>query len=327
MRVIVIGLGSMGKRRIRLLKESYPDVSVIGVDRRRDRRIEVENLYTINTYSDVEGVPVIQNKDSAFVCTSPNTHPEIILECLNRGMHIFTEMNLLHTNHQELIKLAEEKGLKLFLSSTMLCRKETQYIEKKVADETGRIHYRYHVGQYLPDWHPWENYEDFFVVDPETNGCRELFAIELPWMIKSFGKITEFTVKKEKLTKLKLDYPDSYLMILEHESGHKGILQLDVVSRQAVRSFEMTAENIYLTWDGKPDGLMDFSVESKEAVPVRLYDEIAKDGRYAENIIENAYLNEIREFFNWMQNPFIKQRYSMAEELEVLRLVDEIERK
>ena len=35
------------------------------------------------------------------------------------------------------------------------------------------------LGQYLPDWHPWESYKSFFVSNKKTNGCRELFAIEL----------------------------------------------------------------------------------------------------------------------------------------------------
>ena len=40
MNVLVIGLGSMGKRRIRLLRELYPDFKIFGVDGRADRRQE-----------------------------------------------------------------------------------------------------------------------------------------------------------------------------------------------------------------------------------------------------------------------------------------------
>ena len=38
MKIVVIGLGSMGKRRIRLIKEMYPDYTVVGIDGREDRR-------------------------------------------------------------------------------------------------------------------------------------------------------------------------------------------------------------------------------------------------------------------------------------------------
>ena len=38
MRVLVVGLGSMGKRRIRLIKQIDPGIQVIGVDSKPDRR-------------------------------------------------------------------------------------------------------------------------------------------------------------------------------------------------------------------------------------------------------------------------------------------------
>jgi prephenate dehydrogenase len=39
MNIIVIGLGIMGKRRIRLIKEMYPDYAIFGIDQRDDRGV------------------------------------------------------------------------------------------------------------------------------------------------------------------------------------------------------------------------------------------------------------------------------------------------
>ena len=47
MNVLVIGLGSMGKRRIRLIQELFPEAFIYGVDARQDRREEVSDLYGI----------------------------------------------------------------------------------------------------------------------------------------------------------------------------------------------------------------------------------------------------------------------------------------
>ena len=47
MKLLVIGLGSMGKRRIRLLKEYDSDIEIIGIDKQAIRRDEVEKLYKI----------------------------------------------------------------------------------------------------------------------------------------------------------------------------------------------------------------------------------------------------------------------------------------
>ena len=45
MNIGVIGLGSMGKRRIRLLKNLEQCGSIIGIDSREDRRIEAEEAF------------------------------------------------------------------------------------------------------------------------------------------------------------------------------------------------------------------------------------------------------------------------------------------
>ena len=45
MNIVVIGLGSMGKRRIRLIKELYPEYSIVGIDGRKDRRDNAAVLY------------------------------------------------------------------------------------------------------------------------------------------------------------------------------------------------------------------------------------------------------------------------------------------
>lgn len=104
------------------------------------------------------------------------------------------------------ILVCQLKGKVLFLSSTLLYRAEMLKIKEETNKIAGQINYIYHVGQYLPDWHPWENFKDYFVADKRTNGCRELFAIELPWLIDAFGKIKQTTAMKSKMSSLDIDY-------------------------------------------------------------------------------------------------------------------------
>ena len=41
MRIVVIGLGSMGKRRVRLILEMYPDHTIYGIDSKEERKQSV----------------------------------------------------------------------------------------------------------------------------------------------------------------------------------------------------------------------------------------------------------------------------------------------
>ena len=180
MELLVVGLGSMGKRRARLIRGVEPSAALAGVDFAPARREEARAL-GIEPYESIAAAVAARHFDAAFVCTAPLTHAGIIGELLDAGLPVFTELNLVDDGYDALIAKAAQKGLPLFLSSTMLYRAETQYIKRRVAAFAKPVNYIYHIGQYLPDWHPWENYKNFFVGDRRTGGVREIFGIDLPF--------------------------------------------------------------------------------------------------------------------------------------------------
>lgn len=327
MDIVVIGLGSMGKRRMRLLCKRRDIRYIYGVDAREDRRKEVEKNFHIQTYCCLEDM-VSAHKDvtGAFVCTSPLTHREIISTCLRYGFHVFTEINLLSDGYQENMKLANAKDRILFLSSTFLYRKEIRHIQEEVRGHGKRVNYVYHVGQYLPDWHPWENYRDFFVGDKRTNGCREIMAIEFPWLFETFGEICNVSVMHDKMTSLNIDYSDNYVIMMEHKGGNKGVLVVDVACPKAVRNLEIYSEGLYLTWNGTPESLRRYDSEKREFENIRLYEAIEHKEGYQETVIENAYADEIDDFISIIIEGKA-QRYGFEKDHIVLEWIDKIEGK
>lgn len=320
MRVIVIGLGSMGKRRIRLIKELYPDYEICGIDAREDRRLEAKELFCIESYSEISQIE--GQVDCAFVCTSPLSHASIIRECLANKWDVFTELNLVDDGYQENILLARQNNCRLFLSSTFLYREETRYIRSKISCDE-RWNYVYHVGQYLPDWHPWENIKDYFIGDKRTNGCREIMAIELPWLTQTFGPVESIHVISDKMSKLNIDYKDNFMIQLVHKSGCRGSLMIDVVCPAAVRAFHAYTEGDYISWNGTPESIFEFDKKEKKLVQVQLSEGAEHAEGYSSFIVENAYKNEIREFFEVVQCGK-KAVYGLEQDQEILRMIDSI---
>lgn len=323
MDILVVGLGSMGKRRIRLIKELYSDFGICGVDSREERRKESHKLFQINCYESIGQAKKKENVEVAFVCTSPLSHSAIIEECLMYKWNVFTELNLVSDGYEKNMKLAKANDCKLFLSSTFLFREEIRYINNKVTEDK-KWNYVYHIGQYLPDWHPWENYKDFFVGDKRTNGCREILAIELPWIIHAFGSVERTMTVSDKMTELKIDYNDNYMIQINHRNGNKGMLIVDIVSPVAVRRLEVYSENEYLQWDGTPNSLMEYDRNQSALKGVELSEEEHNE-KYSAFVIENAYKNEIKEFFDVILNG--KQPvYGFERDLEILTLIDTMEK-
>lgn len=320
MNVCVIGLGSMGRRRIKLLlKCEYVD-DIIGIDNNAERAKAISDEYGIDTYLSLEDVKT--ELDCAFVCTSPQSHGVIIKDCLKKGMNIFSEINLVCDLYDENIRAAKEKDKILFLSSTPLYKAEMQIIDKKVKEDGTTCVYQYHVGQYLPDWHPWDNLNEFFISQQRTNGCRELFAIELPWLQNTFGTIMRINVIKRKITSMNIDFPDTYLVQIEHVNGNAGSLTIDVVSRHAVRYLEVFNENMYIRWNGTPDSLYEKNIASGELEQIPAGEYIHERG-YGDFINEYAYMKEIEGFFHALQGEL--PLYSFEQDKKILSLIDEIE--
>lgn len=324
MTVLVVGLGSMGRRRIRLLKQFDKNATILGMDQSVDRRHSCSEEFQIETHSSFEEMKNLQEVFCAFVCTSPLSHHSIISQCLKNGWHVFSELNLVDDGYVDNIQLARDNGLTLFLSSTFLYREEVRFIKKKVAENSSKANYVYHVGQYLPDWHPWEHYSQFFVGEKRTNGCREIMGIELPWLVETFGQVVDLEVRKDTMSSLPLPYPDNYAITLVHESGAKGLVAIDVVSRKAVRNFELFGENLYLSWNGTPQGLTWYDIETKKEEQIVVYDKVDKHEDYSRTIIENAYFQEIISFFSTIAGN-VEPMYSFEKDMQIIELMNRIE--
>ena len=99
MRILIVGLGSMGKRRIRLLKQIDSSARITGVDAKEERRKEAEILFNIQTISALQLAFHSNKYDCVFVCTSPLSHANIIESCLMHEINVFTEINLVNDKY------------------------------------------------------------------------------------------------------------------------------------------------------------------------------------------------------------------------------------
>ena len=93
MNIVVIGLGSMGKRRVRLLKQyiekeagKEQNWEIIGIDSSQERCKECSELYDISTYLSLREVLNNISIDCAVISTSPHTHAKIIAGYQNSGI-------------------------------------------------------------------------------------------------------------------------------------------------------------------------------------------------------------------------------------------------
>lgn len=317
----------MGKRRIRLLKQHFSNLVIAGIDKREDRRNEIKQKYNCAVFDDFSTAVDDFCPDAVIISTCPESHNKFVIPSLNRGLHIFSELDLVSEGYETILNYEEQGSAVLFLSSTLLYRAENRWIIQNHKKTGFKNFYNYHVGQYLPDWHPWENYKDFFVYSRKTNALRELLCIEIPWLIRCFGGIIGYRFCWNKVSKLDIPFPDTYHLIIRHSSGTTGALTVDCVSRKATRELRIDGEKGIIYWNGEKKSLVFFPCDGNPVHPFLHHKkELKTEKGYDKIITEEPYLEELRLFLGEIESGNCKgEKYSYREHYDVLRLVDKIE--
>ena len=210
MKFLVIGLGSMGKRRIRCLKRlGYNEIT--GFDLREDRCQEVLQKYEIKAESDWESAKQVP-ADAWVISTPPNLHMNYAFQAVEQKKHFFTEAGVSVDRMNNLINALENSKIVGVPSCTMRYYEGPKKIKELVQNGSiGRpLFFVYHWGQYLPTWHVYERYEDFYVSKRETGACREIVPFVLEWLVDIFGIPKAISCLKDKISDLDADIDDIF---------------------------------------------------------------------------------------------------------------------
>jgi predicted dehydrogenase len=324
MKFLVVGLGSMGKRRIRNLKHLKAG-EILGFDLRADRRQEAEKKYGIKTLETFEQA-MSEDPDALIISTPPDQHLKYALTAARNEKHFFVEASVLLEGMDELIALCEKKDIVAAPSRTMQFHPSVKLLKEIVEkNEIGKVlTFTHHLAAYLPDWHPWEDYRSFYISKKETGGCREMVAFELVWLTWLFGEIKSISCLKKKLSNLKADIDDAYQVILDFEKGPLGHMLIDVGSRVTGRECKLMGEEGMVVWDSNARSVKVFRAGEKKW---KKYPEPegAFEPGYAYRINEEMYIEEMAHFIKAIKGEE-KYTYSLSEDKKVLEILQLAER-
>jgi len=323
MKILVIGLGSMGKRRILNLKE-LGRFEIFGFDTREDRRQEASRRLRIKTISRIHDA--IETKpDAIIISTPPDSHLEYAKLAIKNKINFFMELNHSYKDLQKIIKALKGKKILAASSCTMLyhpmVKRIKQILEK---NDIGKVlHVYHHFGHYLPLWHPWENYKEFFVSKKETGGAKELVPFEMVWLSYLFSNPKKVFGNVTKISNLDVNINDIYQIQLEFKNKILCSLVLDVFSKPSSREMKILGNAGTLVCDFN-SGIIKISKGKKWKIERVKLDRKIK--RYSSNTPpDSIYEDELRNFFLAI-NKKIKYPYSLNDELKNLQVLDSIEK-
>ena len=320
MKFLVVGLGSMGKRRIRNLQ--FLKQEVVGFDLREDRCKEVSDKYQIQTFHDFSEA-MKEKPEALVISTPPDLHMRYAKIAIENNVNFFTEASVVQDEMEEVIFHLEKSERVGLPSCTMRYHPIVVQI-KRILDrgDIGKpLSFLYHSGQYLPDWHPWEDYRKFYVSKRETGACREIVPFELVWLIEIFGPINSVSSRKAKVSSLEADIDDIYNILLEFKNGIEATMTVDVIARFPFRQLKILGEEgvIFADWS---DRIVKVYTKKNEWVENKV-----DDGMVEKDYIhgEGPYIKEMETFLRSIKKE-IQQPYTFKEDLEILKILESIEK-
>lgn len=217
MKFLVIGSeGSIGKRRVKCLTQLGHEVTGWDI---------------------IHKTEMPRDKyDAVIVSTPPDQHEQYFC---NKGLPTFCEASV--------VKYSKDIQ-NLYPSCTTRFHPIVNQIKDDVMN-TRPLHFIHHVGNYLPDWHPHEDYRTKYFAQKATSGCKEIMAFELCWMRWVFGECEVLSSNHFKLSKLEMDADDYYSCTLGFDGGVIGLVVIDTLARPTYRDFRLIYEGHSKTYD------------------------------------------------------------------------------
>lgn len=268
MRVLQIGAGSMGTRRMR-------DLSALGrgtdafdirlLDNRADRRASAAERFGIAGVADLDAAWAF-NPDAVVVSTPPHLHVEYVTAALERGLHVFCEADIWPFDVGVVRRAqAQHAGLVAAPSATLRFQPVVREVARIVRDEMGTVHaFGYVLSVDAPSWHPGEGPE-YYARHRATAPAREMTAFELIALQQIVGPARAVSGLVTRRGALDAETEDTFALQYLTESGAAGQLTVVMAAPEVARRGWVAADAGVLHFDllsgtierRRPDGTLD----------------------------------------------------------------------
>ena len=316
-RILIVGLGSIGKRHKELVHQLFPNAAV-EVLRLREKTIPVDSgSEFLTTIQDAKEF----SPEIAVLCTPSTTHISLALDLAKGEAHLLIEKPISQSSKGvlELIEECAKKGIALMVGYNLRYLKSLQEFRRHVSEGLiGKpLSVRCEVGQHLPNWRPNEDYRKSVSARSELGGGVMLeLSHEIDYLRWIFGEVDWVRATLLRQSELEIDVEDTVHLTIGFEKSIYGKqlianLNMDFIRHDATRSCTVIGDRGSLRWDGI---LGEVSV-------IQAGEQIWKTLFVNDNGIEETYILEWQEFIE-----AIKEKRSPAVTGEDgLRVVEIIE--
>jgi predicted dehydrogenase len=319
--VLIVGLGSIGKRHVGIIQSLFPDINIIVL---RHKKCDDDNIKELDLYKCVTSIDEVIdiNPQAAIISNPASKHIEIAKILASKGVNLLIEKPISDSSKgvQELIDICYKN--KVILMTGYNLRFLPSLIEfKKLAHsvEVGNIYsVRVETGQYLPSWRPEADYRKGVSAQKSLGGGALLeLSHEIDYLSWIFGRVDWVKAHISKQSDLEIDVEDSAYVILGFEEINGTVLtaslNIDFIRHDTTRKCFAIGEGGTLLWDGIKGSVKFFEKSGKHWKTLLL----SNPDR------DFTYIEEIKSFFLSVETN-IKPSITGADGLQAVNIVENI---
>jgi predicted dehydrogenase len=253
MRVLFVGLGSIGQRHLRNL-QTLGTFEYLAWRSRGHLLPDEFSALPIRVVTDLDEAVAAQ-PDLALLCAPPVVQQETLGRLVRETRcHLFLEKPIAPSldGLAECARLLEAQGRKSLVGYNLRFHPVIAAARAALQQGTlGRVcAARASVGQYLPDWHPQEDYRQSYSASRRLGGGVALDLIhEIDLLYAWFGKPDVVKAVAGTLSSLDIDTEDTAEILCHFPGGVIGSIHLDYVQRVPMRHGTVIGDAATLTYD------------------------------------------------------------------------------
>lgn len=323
LKILVMGLGSVGKRHIENMEKLGIPCKNISILRTRkgtpsfgdEFLTSHKNEHTI--YAD-EKEALAQKPDAAFVTNPTVFHVPSALSALKSGAHVFIEKPLSHDKEgiDILLQEVERNGKVAFVAFNYRFHPFLKKIKEMLAkNELGKIVSVYaENAERISDWHSWEDYKITYGARRDLGGgSLATQSHEFDFLYWFFGKPKWIFAAGGRVTDLEMEVEDSVTALMQFQDNIIATVHLDYIQRPPKRFFEIVGTKGRLRCDFFAPRLDLFPLEGKESF-ISVPDDFERNAMYQDEIAHffDCIINSKKPFIDVMQGKDVVEMIDAA---------------
>lgn len=264
MRFLIAGLGSIGRRHLRnLISLGERDFVLY---RTHQSTLPDEDLQDFPVETDLQAA-LDREPDAVIVANPTSLHLQVAQPAAERGIHIFLEKPVAHSLEgiHTLQETVARQRVKVLVGFQFRFHPGLRRI--KVLLEQGAIgrplSVRAHWGEFLPGWHPWEDYRQGYSARSELGGGVILTLCHpLDYVRSLLGEVSALWAFSAADSDLGIPVEDRAEIGLRFSSGVIGSVHLDYVQQPPAHRLEIIGSAGTLQWDNATGAVSLFQADS-----------------------------------------------------------------